>query len=243
MVFETADIFTVLLLIFLEGILSVDNALVLAILAKQVEPRLRQKALTYGIVGAIVFRFLALFLVTKLIHFAWIKWVGGGYLTYVALKHWIGGDDAAKAARGIQGLPFWRVVFVIELTDIAFAVDSILAAAAISNKLWVVFTGGVIGLILMRFAAGGFIKLLDKFPSFEQSAYLLIFLVGAKLLLDGFKLPGFDFHSSASPAFWIFWSLMLAAIAFGFTPYAKKAKKVDLKLLDKETNVFKDEGF
>ena len=238
MSFETADLFTILLLVFLEGILSVDNALVLAILAKQVEPRKRQQALTYGIAGAIVFRFIALFLLTKMMHLTWIKWVGGAYLLFVAVKHWIFGEHEDHPSKATRRRPFWRMVILIELTDIAFAVDSILAAAAVSQKLWVVFTGGVIGLVLMRFAAGGFIKLLDRFPTFEQSAYILIALIGGKLVIDGFKLPSVDFHSTESPAFWIFWILMLAAIAFGFTPFAKKAKKADLKLLEKEEKAF-----
>jgi predicted tellurium resistance membrane protein TerC len=88
---------------------------------------------------------------------------------------------------------FWPTVFVIELTDIAFAVDSILAAIAmvgsahgakVHPKLWVVILGGLLGLMLMRFAARIFITLLDRFPRFETSAYLLVIVIGLKLLGD-----------------------------------------------------------
>ncbi len=84
---------------------------------------------------------------------------------------------------------------VIEFTDMAFAVDSILAAIALVGpkpsdhvglhpKLWVVVTGGMLGVILMRLAAVVFIRLLEKFPRFETSAYLLVSVIGLKLILD-----------------------------------------------------------
>lgn len=83
---------------------------------------------------------------------------------------------------------FWRTVLVIELTDIAFAVDSILAAMALAggrrDKLWLVITGGFLGVVLMRFAAALFVRLLEKFPRFEVSAYLLVIVIGLKLLAD-----------------------------------------------------------
>jgi hypothetical protein len=80
------------------------------------------------------------------------------------------------------------MVLIIELTDIAFAVDSILAAMALAgsrdDKLWVVVSGGLLGVILMRFAAAIFVGLLDRFPRFEISAYLLVAVIGLKLVID-----------------------------------------------------------
>lgn len=108
-------------------------------------------------------------------------------------------------------------VIIVELTDIAFAVDSILTAVALTTKVWVVMAGGLIGLVMMRFAASLFIKLLERFPRFEPTAYILVFIIGMKLLIDGFHFPGVDFHSAHSPAFWIFWGSMAGALLFGFT--------------------------
>ena len=98
---------------------------------------------------------------------------------------------------------FWGTVAVIELTDVAFAVDSILAAMALAGsrqeKLWVVIAGGILGVVLMRFAAAVFVKLLDRFPRFEESAYLLVIVIGLKLVADwglnsdwSKALPGFE---------------------------------------------------
>lgn len=217
------DIATIGLLIFMEGILSIDNALVLAMIVKTLPKQYQGKALTYGIVGAVVFRIAALGSASFLMRWVWVKFVGGGYLVWIALAHWWKGEATKNATKDLSKTSFWRAVVLIELTDIAFAVDSILAAVALSNKLWVVVTGGIIGLICMRFAARGFIVLLDRFPKFEETAYILVLGVGIKLLVDGFHFEGVNFHSSSSPAFWIFWAYIAAAIAYGFFPSKKKS--------------------
>jgi predicted tellurium resistance membrane protein TerC len=130
---------------------------------------------------------------------------------------------------------FWPTVFVIEMTDVAFAVDSILAALAfippnpdpsrVNPKLWVVMLGGFIGVVLMRFAAVIFIKLLEKFPRFEVAAYLLVTVIGLKLVIDWagnhyFASPQnphpIDFHNVYSAPFWIFWALMFICFGLGF---------------------------
>jgi len=221
--FHIQDLMVIGFLVFLEGVLSIDNALVLALLAKPLPPEQQKKALTYGLIGAVVFRFIAIGLAAFLMKWVWVKFVGGGYLIWVALAHFFSKSKPETSKKEMKSTSFWKTVLVIELTDIAFAVDSILAAVALTNKFWIIFAGGVIGLVLMRFAAGYFIRLLDRFPKFETSAYLLVFLIGLKLVVDGFHLPGLDFHSTSSPAFWTFWILMLSVILFGF----KSTQKTD----------------
>jgi predicted tellurium resistance membrane protein TerC len=141
----------------------------------------------------------------------------------------------------LRSLRFWQAVLVIELTDIAFAVDSIVAAIALvgqqkaadtgaHDKLWVVVVGGMIGVVLMRFAAVLFIRLLEKFPRFETAAYLLVVAIGVKLLLDWWFNPPnvperINFHSPASAAFWVFWSVMVVCFMVGFLPSKEKGSK------------------
>ncbi|MGB7160008.1 MAG: hypothetical protein WBD40_18220 [Tepidisphaeraceae bacterium] len=277
---EASDIAVVALLIVLEGLLSIDNALVLGLLAKRLPKHRQKQALTYGLIGAFVFRVIAIFAATILIKLPIMKLLGGGYLIYVAVKHFffdenhdetdhihIGPDGHpilddpesgreftpderereiaerspvvfdARPARALAA--FWPTVIVIELTDIAFAIDSILAALAFippstatpNPKLWVVITGGMLGVVLMRFAAVMFIKLLERFPRFEMSAYLLVIVIGLKLCLDWYfnKRPAdwpmdkvfhgpLDFHSISSPAFWGFWIMMAVCFGIGFIP-------------------------
>lgn len=217
----TADDFAAIgFLVFLEGILSIDNALVLALIVSGLPHHLHKKALTYGIVGAVVFRIMAISVASYLMEWRWVKFVGGGYLLYLALKFflekWKGKDEAPEGKQAEQR-NFWMTVLIVELTDIAFAIDSILTAVALTKKLWVVVTGGIIGLLMMRFAASLFIKMLEKFPRFEPTAYLLVLVIGIKLVIDGLHLPFIDFHSASNPAFWVFWGAMAICLLYGFT--------------------------
>ena len=262
--FDLHDLVIIGLLIVLEGVLSIDNALVLGLLAKRLPKRLQGKALTYGLVGAFIFRVIAIALAAYLLHWRVVKLLGGLYLIYVSGKHFFfegkpeeqaavtvaaktdpgtvpqgdGPDPNDPADAGRRCAPFWPTVAVIELTDIAFAIDSILAAIALVGppppghveqnthpKLWVVVTGGMLGVILMRFAAVLFIRLLERFPRFETSAYLLVILIGFKLMADWWFNPDpqrphpmFNFHSYHSPGFWVFWVLMAAFFCVGFIP-------------------------
>lgn len=211
------DIIAIGFLVFLEGVLSIDNALVLALLVKHLPPKEHKRALTYGLVGAVVFRVIAISAAAYLMKWTWVKFVGGAYLLYLAANYWWAHNQDEKTTKQGKERDFWMTVLVVELTDIAFAIDSILTAVALTKKVWVVLTGGIIGLIMMRFAASIFIKLLEKFPRFEGTAYTLVFLIGAKLIIDGFHFDFIDFHSPTNPAFWAFWLGMTITLAFGFS--------------------------
>lgn len=204
-------ILTILFLVFLEGMLSFDNALVLAVLANKLPEPNRTKALTYGMWGAVGFRFLALSLLMFLLQSIWIKFVGAGYLLWLAGSYFFGqkGEDDPR-----EGVPhFWKTVLMVELTDIAFSSDSILASVGVSHDFWVVFTGGVLGILMMRMAAIFFIKLVQRFPRLETSAYLLVALIGTKLLTEGL---GINWDEPMRQN--CFWASMAVAILQGFIP-------------------------
>ena len=183
------DFVTIGTLAVLEGILSVDNALVLAILVRTLPKHQQKKALTYGIVGAFVFRFIALIFAAYLMRLAVFKLIGGGYLVYIAMKHmFFFYKEDAHLPKAKTAASFWKTVAVVELTDVAFSIDSITTAVAMTDKLVVVWLGGILGIIFLRFAAGFFVKLLERLPRLEDLAYQLIFFVGVKLTLEGFHV-------------------------------------------------------
>ena len=103
---------------------------------------------------------------------------------------------------------------VVELTDIAFSIDSILAAVGLSQEVWVVYTGGVLGIIAMRFVAGGFLKLLDRFPPLETSAYGLVGWIGFNMVAATYLM---DTYPTLFPK-WLYWMVMLVIFALGFVP-------------------------
>ncbi len=158
--FHASDLFTIALLVALEGLLSADNAMVLAVLVLSLPRSQQQKALRYGILGAFAFRIIATALAAYMIQVLWIQLLGGLYLMYLPYQHFFGHEDAEarrapKPATPWLGLSaFWATVVRVELTDIVFAIDSILVAVAMSNKLWVIITGGLLGIVAMRLVIG-----------------------------------------------------------------------------------------
>jgi YkoY family integral membrane protein len=201
--FAAADFITIGLLIVLEGLLSADNAMVLAVLVLGLPKREQQKALRYGILGAFAFRILAILLAVYLIQIQIVMLIGAAYLLWLPYTHFAGAGDAAarrspKPATSWLGMsPFWSTVVKVELTDIVFAIDSILLAVAMSNKTWVIITGGVLGVIAMRLVIGQLLVLVHRYPPLVDGAFIIIAWVGIKLLLEylhdagfvGFEIP------------------------------------------------------
>ncbi len=226
------DLLTIGFLVFLEGVLSVDNALVLALIVRPLPEKLQKRALTYGIAGAIFFRILAISTAVYIMHLEWVKFAGGAYLVYIPIKYlWDrrSGSQADAEKRHSQIRSFWFTVLIVEISDIMFAIDSILTAVALTQKLWIVLTGGLLGLIAVRIAAGFFIKILARYPRFEPTAYIMVFLVGLKLLMEGIvaklNFTGIDFHDPKDISFWAFWGAMIMTILYGFLPQKNKSAK------------------
>ncbi|CAH2715551.1 hypothetical protein BACCIP111895_02735 [Neobacillus rhizosphaerae] len=182
-------------LVILEGLLSADNALVLAVMVKHLPPKKRKKALFYGLIGAYTFRFIAIGIGVFLIKLWWVKILGAGYLAWLSIKYFI---DKRKSAEGdsdeAEGMnqsgmlirlfgTFWGTVVAVELMDIAFSVDSVLAAFGVSEQVWVLLIGGMLGVLMMRGVAGLFLTLIDRVPELETSAYILILIIAVKMLL------------------------------------------------------------
>ena len=188
--FVPSDFVTIGLLIALEGLLSADNAMVLAILVLGLPKAQQKKALKYGMGGAFAFRAIATLLAAYLIQLGWVKLVGAGYLLYLVYRHFGGGASgedrrAAPKAQPWMGLSaFWATVVKVELTDIVFAVDSILVAVAMSPKRWVILTGGILGIVMMRLVIGKLLALVERYPVLVDGAFVIILWVGIKLLIE-----------------------------------------------------------
>jgi YkoY family integral membrane protein len=191
-----SDLLTVAMLVALEGLLSADNAMVLAVLVLGLPKAEQQKALRYGIIGAFAFRILAILLAVYLIQISFVMLIGAAYLLWLPYNHFSGHADAAarrlprKAAPWLGLSAFWGTVAKVELTDIVFAIDSILVAVAMSDKRWVIITGGVLGIIAMRLVIGQLLTLVNRYPVLVDGAFVIIAWVGIKLLLEYLHLVG-----------------------------------------------------
>jgi YkoY family integral membrane protein len=183
---EAGVISVILILIVLEVILSADNALILGVLVQKLPVHLRRKALFYGILGAYVLRGLALLFAALVIKLWWVQALGAAYLLYIALKHFLKPEEAhAPPPLEATAAQFWKVVAQVELMDLAFAVDSVLVAVALSDKLWVIYTGVFLGILAIRMLASLVVTLLDRYPRFKHLAYVVVGLAGVKLAIGG----------------------------------------------------------
>jgi len=218
------DFLTIGLLVLLEGLLSADNALVLAILVLGLPRGDQRKALRYGILGAFAFRILATLLAVHLLQVAWVKLIGAVYLLYLVWGHFFGSGDAEqrrsiKPARAAMGLSaFWATVVKVELTDIVFAVDSILVAVAMSPKTWVIISGGLLGIITMRLVIGKLLSLVRRYPALVDGAFVIIGWVGLKLLIEYLHAGGW-IHFQVNK--WISFGLIVVIFTIAYV-YARR---------------------
>ncbi len=187
--FQADDLVTIALLVLLEGLLSADNALVLAVMILGLQRRDQHKALRYGLIGAFAFRITATLLATHLIRLNWVKLLGGLYLLYLSYRHFFSGPSdergKPKPAKPWLGLsPLWGTVVKVELVNLAFSVDSILVAVAMSRKTWVVLTGGLLGIVAMRMVIGTLLNIVRRYPTLVDAAFIIIAWVAIKLLIE-----------------------------------------------------------
>jgi YkoY family integral membrane protein len=221
--FQLADLITIALLVALEGLLSADNAMVLAVLVLGLPKHQQRKALRYGIVGAFAFRVIAILAAAYLIQIRIVMLIGAAYLLWLAVNHFRGHPETgdrrgARPAQPWLGLSaFWATVVKVELTDIVFAIDSILVAVAMSSKLWVIITGGILGVIAMRVVIGQLLVLVTRYPALVDGAFIIIGWVGIKLLFEYLHTAGYVHFAIPK---WFSLGLVVVIFAIAFV-YAK----------------------
>lgn len=231
--FSLIDLPKVAVLAFLELLLSADNALVLATITRPLTPKLRKKAILIGTASSFVLRAIGIIIIAWLLQYFWIQLIGAAYLLFLSARHLI---KPSKKKISLTGKSFWKTVVIMELSDLAFAIDSIVAGLAfigasasminvhaINPKLWIVYFGAILGLIGVRYAATLLSKTMDRYPNLEKIAYLIIGWIGLKLGLDGllraFQHVSFDAYLWIDPIFWL-------GIVFLFILGFRKSKKI-----------------
>lgn len=197
-------------LIFLEGILSIDNAAIIGALVSPLPDKdeipwpaalkklghwlnpffgkQRAAALRVGLLGAYLGRGVMLFMASFLIHNSWIKLIGAAYLIHLAFDSLEdmsgGGSEEDGEGKPIQQKSFWATVLTVELMDLVFSIDNVVAAVSLSKMLWVVMLGVAIGILTMRYAAGLFSYAVEREPILKQAAYILVLTIGVELVLE-----------------------------------------------------------
>jgi YkoY family integral membrane protein len=207
------------LLVALEAVLSADNAIALAVISRRLpDPERQRQALNLGLLLALAFR-MGLIVAARWVLMVWpLQLAAAAYLLWLAGSNLLGADKAATPQpgevtaaepppepRGLGG-----VVLTLAVTDLAFSLDSVAAAVAVTDRLWLVMLGGLIGVIALRLTAELFIRWLAVYVHLERAGYLAVGLVGLRLLLR-LALPQFV------PPEWALLLLVAALFLWGFS--------------------------
>ncbi len=206
------DTFLLLLvLVALEAVLSADNAIALASISKGLEDaKLQRQALNFGLIIAFVLRITLILTATWVIQYWQFELAGALYLLWLVFQHFSSDADSEGEHHGPRFGSLWQAIPVIALTDLAFSLDSVTTAIAISDETWLVLTGATIGIITLRFMAGLFIRWLDEFVHLEDAGYVTVGLVGLRLLVK-------VINDNLVPPQWLIVSSIALIFVWGFS--------------------------
>jgi YkoY family integral membrane protein len=199
-----------LILVFLEAVLSADNAIALAAIAQGLEDKkLEGQALNIGLVFAYVLRITLLLTATWVQKFWQFELLGAGYLLWLVFQHFSSQEDEDNHHHGPRFTSLWQAIPVLAFTDLAFSLDSVTTAIAVSQETWLIITGTTIGVVTLRFMAGLFIRWLDEYENLEDAGYVTVAFVGLRLLLK-------VINDDLVPPQWLMVTAIGAILAWGF---------------------------
>ena len=211
------------IIISLELVLSADNAVALASITKNLNNiELQKKALNIGIFIALLLRILVILTAQFFLNFWPVKLIGGIYLISLSLSKFIAISNKSSISNELDSnhksiSSLFRVILLLAITDLAFSIDSITAAVAISDQFLLVITGAIIGVIALRFTSGLFIKWLEMYINLEKAGYIAVGIIGLKLIIQ------LILFNLVIPEY-LFFLVMLCLFLWGFS---KKEIKVD----------------
>ncbi|MCX5984493.1 TerC family protein [Anabaena sp. AL93] len=213
-----------LILVILEAVLSADNAIALAAIAQGLEDKkLERQALNIGLVFAYVLRITLLLTATWVQKFWQFELLGAAYLLWLVFQHFSSQEDENNHHHGPRFKSLWQAIPVIAFTDLAFSLDSVTTAIAVSQEIWLVITGTTIGIVTLRFMAGLFIRWLDEYTNLEDAGYITVAFVGLRLLLK-------VINDDLVPPEWLVVTAIGIILAWGFS----KRNVVELAPEEKE---------
>ena len=180
-------------LVIIEGLLSVDNVLGIAALAKELPEHQQRIAIRLGLGGAYLFRVVALFFVALLIANTWVRWLGAGYLVWLMCAHLTRHDAHDESGKPLRvAATLVGALIQIGLMDLSLSIDNVIAAVSLAPKdpvtndpiMWPIYAGVLIAILALQAIAPHALKLLKKYPILEPTAFILIGLVGGILVYE-----------------------------------------------------------
>lgn len=213
-----------LILVALEAVLSADNAIALAAIAQGLEDSdLQRRALNFGLVAAYILRITLILTATWVVQFWQFEFLGAAYLLWLVFEHFTSDEDEENQHHGPRFTSLLQVIPLIAVTDLAFSLDSVTTAIAISDKTWLVLAGGTIGVITLRFMAELFIRWLKEYTHLEDAGYITVGMVGLRLLVRALR-------PELVPPEWLMITGIALVFIWGFsqrTPLHKASENTD----------------
>lgn len=209
--FNTQTLLLLPVLVALEAVLSADNAIALAALTQGLEdPELEKRALNIGLIFAYVLRVTLILTASWVMKYWQFELAGAAYLLWLVFQYFTSQSEEGVGHRGPRFASLWQAIPVIAVTDLAFSLDSVTTAIAVSQDTWLVLIGGTIGIVALRFMTGLFIRWLTEYEHLEDAGYLTVALVGVRLLL---RVINPDFV----PPEWVMVAFIAGIFAWGFS--------------------------
>ncbi|MCY7273064.1 MAG: DUF475 domain-containing protein [Phormidesmis sp. CAN_BIN44] len=227
--FNVQTLLLLLVLVALEAVLSADNAIALAAIAQGLQkPELERRALNIGLVFAYILR-MSLILTASWVSKYWqFELAGAIYLLWLVFQYFSSDSDDGDEHRGPRFTSLWQAIPVLALTDLAFSLDSVTTAIAVSQETWLILIGATIGIIALRFMAGLFIRWLDEFTHLEDAGYITVALVGLRLLMR-------VINDSLVPPEWVMVTAVALIFVWGFSKRNPVEEKAAEALAEPET--------
>lgn len=203
--------FVLIILVGLEAVLSADNAIALASISSGLPDRKQQQqALNYGLLIAFVLRMVLILTAIWVIKYKVFELLGALYLLWLVYQHFWSGNDEEGESGGSRFASVWQAIPIIAFTDLAFSLDSVTTAIAVSDEVWLVLTGATVGIIALRFTAELFIRWLEEFLHLEDAGYITVGLVGLRLLTR-------VINPDLVPPQWLFILIIACFFIWGFS--------------------------
>lgn len=205
-----------LILVALEAVLSADNAIALASITQGLEDRkIQHRALNFGLVAAYVLRVILIITATWVVKYWQFEVLGAAYLLWLTGRYFLSQEGEGENNSGNRFSSLWQVIPIIAVTDLAFSLDSVTTAIAVSEETWLVIAGGTIGVICLRFLAELFLRWLEEFPNLEKAGYITVGFVGVRLLLKAIS-------PSLEPPEWFVIGTIALVFLWGFSEKIKQ---------------------
>ncbi len=216
--------FMLLILISLEAVLSADNAIALAAIAQGLkDEKLENQALNIGLLLAYILRITLILTATWVVRFWQFELLGALYLLWLVYRYFTSPEENDQTHHHLDFSSLWQAIPMIAITDLAFSLDSVTTAIAVSDEIWLIIAGGTIGVITLRFLAQLFIRWIEEYTYLEDAGFITVGLVGLRLLLKVIQ-------PELVPPEWLMISIIIGMFIWGFSEKNTSNLSKDSKL-------------